>query len=352
MKTIILSLDEGDMREPHSGLEEGGRILRQGGLVAFPTETVYGLGADGLNTEAVKKIYQAKGRPSDNPLILHIASIEKIKELAVNIPERAQILMEKFWPGPLTMVFNKKKNVPDQVTGGLDTVAVRMPSHPIARNLIAAAQVPVAAPSANLSGRPSPTEAKHVIRDLEGRVDMIIDGGPCQKGIESTVIDFTSSEPILLRPGSIPLEEIEAVIDTVRIDEGIIEQADIESPRSPGMKYKHYSPRAELRLIEGKPRKVKEKIEELVSRSQKRLGLLATRQMVESLGSDLPPMTVKVMGERDDLEGIANRLFKLLREFDETDVELVFVEGLPLKGMGLAIMNRLRKAAGYQIIKA
>ncbi|AZR74011.1 threonylcarbamoyl-AMP synthase [Anoxybacter fermentans] len=353
MKTIVLKLDPEDKDlSSHPGIIKGGKILREGGLVAFPTETVYGLGANGLDPKAVKKIYQAKGRPSDNPLILHIADLSDLEELVTVVPKKAKVLIEKFWPGPLTLVLKKKNHVPDEVTGGLNTVAVRMPSHPIARELIAAANVPVAAPSANLSGRPSPTLAEHVIHDLNGRVEMIIDGGSCHTGIESTVLDFSEDKPILLRPGSISLEAIEDLIGPLKLDAGIAtKEVQHKKPKSPGMKYRHYSPEAELLIVEGESERVKEKLIELIKNSQKKLGLLATRELVESLDTDLPPITVKVLGSREKLEEIGINLFKLLREFDETEVDLILVEGLPLHGLGLAVMNRLRKAAGYQIIR-
>lgn len=324
--------------------------------MAFPTETVYGLGANGMDGEAVKKIYTAKGRPSDNPLILHIANEGSLEQLALHIPVQARILMDTFWPGPLTLVFQKQRGVPEQVTGGLDTVAVRMPSHPIAQALIAASHVPVAAPSANRSGRPSPTLAQHVIRDLEGRVEMIIDGGPAEVGIESTVVDLSTGEPVLLRPGGISIEELQETLGmTVSMDAGVAsridESAEEYKPRSPGMKYRHYSPEAELLIIEGESEQVRVQLIELIHMSGKKLGLLATREMVESLASELAPVSVKVLGKRADINEMAASLFRLLREFDEEDVELILAEGLPLHGLGLAVMNRLRKAAGYQIIQ-
>lgn len=354
MKTVILEIDP---RTPnlteHPGIKEAGAILRAGGLVAFPTETVYGLGANGLDAEAVKGIYRAKGRPSDNPLILHIVEAAALEELVLQVPEQARLLMERFWPGPLTLIFRKRPHVPDEATGGLNTVAVRMPSHPVARAIIAAAQVPVAAPSANSSGRPSPTVAAHVIRDMDGRVEMIVDGGPCEVGVESTVLDLTGEVPVLLRPGGVSFEELQAVLGEVQLDVGVADSRLDQNfaPKSPGMKYRHYSPEAELMIVEGEPAQVREKLAALIQETDKRLGLLATREMVEGLNQYLAQVSVKVLGSRADLEEAAAQLFKLLREFDEEEVDLIIAEGLPLQGIGLAVMNRLRKAAGYQIMR-
>ncbi len=360
MRTEVLKIDYeygyGDHDfTTHSGILRGAEILRLGGLVAFPTETVYGLGANGLDVTAVKKIYLAKGRPSDNPLILHIADISELYPLIIGIPEKAKLLIERFWPGPLTLVFKKQSHILAQVTGGLETVAVRMPSHPIARALIAAAKVPIAAPSANRSGRPSPTLAEHVITDLEGRVEMIIDGGSCKLGIESTVIDCSEEELVLLRPGSISVEDLQEVIGEFSYDVGIKTQdknldKDFK-PRSPGMKYRHYSPKAELMIIEGEGSKVRKKMLEMIQNSDQKLGILATREMIESFQDISSKLVIKVLGSRDNLEEMASRLFKLLREFDEEEIDLILAEGLPLHGFGFAVMNRLSKAAGYQILR-
>ena len=360
MKTVILEIDSQrgvDELTEHPGIREGGAILREGGLVAFPTETVYGLGANGLDKEAVQKIYLAKGRPSDNPLIFHIVDVQVLEELVSRVPEAARALMERFWPGPLTIIFPKKACVPDEATGGLATVAVRMPSHPLAQALIAAAGVPVAAPSANRSGRPSPTVAEHVIQDMDGRVEMIIDGGSCEVGVESTVIDLTGGVPLLLRPGGISYEELQEVLGRVQIDVGVADSRPDQDfvPRSPGMKYRHYSPEAELVIVEGESGAVRAKIAELIADSERKVGLLATKEMVEVLRDDLRydphSIPVKILGSRGDLEAAAAQLFKLLREFDDEKVDLIVAEGLPLEGIGLAVMNRLRKAAGYQIIR-
>lgn len=354
MKTVILEIDpQTPNLAEHPGIKEAGAILRSGGLVAFPTETVYGLGANGLDAEAVKGIYLAKGRPSDNPLILHIIDEAELNQLVLQVPEQAKLLMQRFWPGPLTMIFRKRPHVPDVTTGGLATVAVRMPSHPVARAIIAAAQVPVAAPSANRSGRPSPTVAAHVIRDMEGRVEMIVDGGPCEVGVESTVLDLTGETPVLLRPGGISFEELQEVLGEVQLDVGVADSRLDQNfaPKSPGMKYRHYSPEAELMIVEGEPAAVKAKMVALILETDKRLGLLATREMVAGLSQYLSEVSVKILGSREDLNEVAGQLFKLLREFDEEEVDLIIAEGLPLQGIGLAVMNRLRKAAGYQILR-
>lgn len=357
MKTVILEINPTEKNlKNHSGIIQGGEIIKEGGLVAFPTETVYGLGANGLDSEAVKGIYKAKDRPSDNPLILHIADVRDVEDLVEEIPDHAKLLMERFWPGPITLVLKKQKQVPAQVTGGLDTVAVRMPSHPIARALIAAAGVPIAAPSANRSGRPSPTLAEHVTRDLAGRVEMIIDGGPCQMGIESTVIDCTGETPMVLRPGSLSVEEMEELVGTLQLDVGVATAENKEkdvAPKSPGMKYRHYSPEAQLLIIEGEDAEVQKKFIEMINSAEAnlKLGFLATKEMVSQLQDHLVDHSVKVLGSREDLGEMAANLFRLLREFDEEDVDLILAEGLPLHGLGLAVMNRLRKAAGYQIIR-
>lgn len=393
MKTIVweISPTTGDLHS-HPGIMEAGRILQGGGLVAFPTETVYGLGANGLDSEAVKQIYVAKGRPSDNPLILHIVEQSDLDQLVVDVPDQARRLMERFWPGPLTLIFPKRPMVPDEVTCGLSTVAVRMPSHPIAQALIRAAGVPIAAPSANRSGRPSPTLAEHVLQDLNGRVEMIIDGGACAVGVESTVVDVTTPKAILLRPGGISLEDLRDVLGEVQLDVGVASTVNERSaefqPRSPGMKYRHYSPEAEILIVEGERNSVEGKILSLLTGTDRKLGLLATSELVSRLhqasfhrnegGRSIPgsvlvdvrqakislvdqngpdgarlwrEIPVKILGERNDLDEMAARLFRLLREFDAEDVELIIAEGLPLQGVGLAVMNRLRKAAGYQIIQ-
>ena len=279
MKTEILKIDLHNIDSQK--IKYAAQVIEEGGLVAFPTETVYGLGADALNKTAVEKIFKAKGRPSDNPLIVHVADKKSVGNLVLRIPEKAEKLMDAFWPGPLTLVMDKQSIVPDIITAGLDTVAIRVPSHPIALALIREAKLPIAAPSANISGKPSPTDSKHVINDLYGKVDVIIDGGFSNIGVESTVVDMVVDPPMLLRPGGITLEQLEDVIGNVRIDPGIA-QKNLDGkvvPKSPGMKYKHYAPKAKVVIVEGEIQKVAEKINELVKECESRdikVGILAT----------------------------------------------------------------------------
>nr|WP_245250246.1 L-threonylcarbamoyladenylate synthase [Thermococcus stetteri] len=333
------------MRE---GLDErkikvAARLILEGKLVAFPTETVYGLGADALNENAVRRIFEAKGRPADNPLIIHIASISDLEKVAREVPEKAKLLAEKFWPGPLTLVLPKRREVPLVTTGGLDTVAVRMPSHPIALALIKAS-TPLAAPSANISGKPSPTSAEHVIDDFYGKIEGIIDGGETWIGVESTVIDVTEEPPVLLRPGGIPVEEIERVIGPVRIHPAV-KGKNADLAKAPGMKYKHYAPNASVVVVEGEPEKRKKKIRELVEEYRERgyrVGVMAT---VEVEADEFYPL-----GKTP--EEVARNLFKALRELDRRGVDVIIAEGVEERGIGLAVMNRLRKAAGYRVIRA
>ncbi|ASJ00161.1 L-threonylcarbamoyladenylate synthase [Thermococcus gorgonarius] len=338
--TIVILMREGVQRDK---LSVAARILKKGGLVAFPTETVYGLGADALNESAVRRIFEAKGRPADNPLIVHIAEVEWLEKLAKEVPEKAWKLAEKFWPGPLTIVLPARDTVPRTTTGGLDTVALRMPAHPIALELIRLSNVPVAAPSANISGRPSPTSADHVIEDFYGKIDCIVDGGETPIGVESTVIDLTSEVPLLLRPGGLPVEEIKKVIGEIIIHPAVKgEKVDI--PRSPGMKYKHYSPNAQVIVVEGNREKVREKIDELVEEYRKKgfkVGVMAT----EEHDAD------EFFYLGGSVEEVARNLFKALRELDRRGVDLIIAEGVEESGLGMAVMNRLRKAAGYRVVK-
>ena len=332
-------------------IEKAAEIIRSGGLVAFPTETVYGLGANAYDPQAAQKIYEAKGRPSDNPLIVHVADMDGVSEVAEDIPETAGILAEKFWPGPMTLVFRKKAAVPDRTTGGLDTVAVRMPSNEIARELIIKSGVPIAAPSANTSGRPSPTTAAHVIDDMDGKIDMIIDGGPCDIGLESTIVDVTGKVPTLLRPGGITYEMLCEAVGEVEIDPAIMGPVgeDIR-PKAPGMKYKHYAPKADMTIVVGDAVKVQYKINHMATVdfvNHKNVGIIATRQ---SAGAYLIG-EVRSIGTRDDEETIAHNLFAVLREFDDMGVDVIYSEGFQDTGIGRAIMNRMRKAAGYRIIE-
>lgn len=347
-KTQILKLqgDHGD----HEKIRQAAQVLRQGGLVAFPTETVYGLGGNGLDAQAVDRIYHAKGRPSDNPMILHISERKDLDPLVQEIPPLAEKAMEAYWPGPLTLIFKKSSKVPLRVTGGLDTVAVRMPSHPIARALIREAGLPIAAPSANLSGRPSPTKAEHVVQDLYGRVDIILEGPPSQIGLESTVLDLTTPIPTILRPGGITYEDLREVLGEVSVDPGIMEDLQGDStPRSPGMKYTHYAPKAPMTIVQGGREEVIKKINRLTREYQvqgKKVGILATQENLEYYPSSI----VYSLGERDKPETIATNLFALLRKCDEDRVDVILAEGVDSHGIGMAIINRMNKAAGHRII--
>lgn len=332
-------------------LTEAAGILRKGGLVAFPTETVYGLGANGLDEEAAKKIYAAKGRPSDNPLIAHISAPEELQSLAAEIPHTAKRLMELYWPGPLTMVFKKKEIVPYGTTGGLDTVAVRMPSDPIARALIRLAGVPVAAPSANRSGRPSPTTADHVWQDMAGKIDMLIDGGPVGIGVESTIVDVTGLVPVILRPGAVTMEMIRDALGQVEIDPAILGPIkEGVRPKAPGMKYRHYAPKAPLTLVEGEMEQVVGTINRLAReelKKGKRVGIICT----DETRSCYPAGMIRSIGIRAREETVAHNLYAVLREFDDLEADVIFSESFPGDQIGQAIMNRLSKAAGYHIMK-
>ncbi|MGC8816481.1 MAG: L-threonylcarbamoyladenylate synthase [Candidatus Hadarchaeum sp.] len=328
------------------------RVIREGGLVAFPTETVYGLGANALDEAAVQRIFQVKNRPMDNPLIVHIADRDDVHLLAETVPAQAERLIETFWPGPLTLLLPKSELVPAVTTAGLATVAVRMPSHPIAQSLIREADVPVAAPSANLAGRPSPTSARHVWEDLSGKIEILIDGGEVGYGVESTVLDVTSDPPVLLRPGPITVTELRRVLGRVEVHPIARAEMPVEAAiaKAPGMKYRHYAPRAELVLVEGPPQAVVAKIRELAAGYDgegKRVGIMAVAETAAEYGLAL----VKVVGERRNPRTIAKGLFRTLREFDAENVNVILAEGVEPTGIGLAIMNRLRKAAA-NIVRA
>ena len=326
-----------------------GEILRKGGLVAFPTETVYGLGGDGLNAGSSKKIYAAKGRPSDNPLIIHIADLESLEKIVKSVPPKARLLAEKFWPGPLTMIFSKSSRVPYETTGGLESVAVRMPSHPVALAIIREGGGYIAAPSANTSGRPSPTRAEHVCEDLTGKIDMIVDGGAVGIGLESTIVDFTEEVPMILRPGYINQEMIQEVIGPVRMDRGLLITEEKVRPKAPGMKYRHYAPKAQLTIVQGSSSQVTAYINaqcEKAVREGKKPGVIAADETVSAYRGAV----VKGIGARNDEEEIARNLFAVLREFDEEDTDILFSEAFDTPRMGQAIMNRLLKAAGHHII--
>ncbi|WZL73595.1 L-threonylcarbamoyladenylate synthase [Clostridiaceae bacterium 35-E11] len=332
-------------------LVQAAEVLRQGGTVAFPTETVYGLGANALDEEAVKKIFQAKGRPSDNPLIVHIANIEDLNDLVREIPPKAQILMEKVWPGPLTMVLKKSDKIPEVITAGLDTVAIRMPSHPIAKALIEMAKVPVAAPSANLSGKPSPTQSDHVIKDLKGKVDMIVCGGSCEVGLESTVVDVTPNIPIILRPGGVTKEQLEVLLGEVQVDAAI--EGDEQKhliPKAPGMKYTHYAPQAPVYIVEGAVEDMVGMINQLKKEKENeglKVGIMVTDETKNAYQNGV----ILSMGSRKNVTSIGMNLFAVLRQFDEKGVDIIFAESVEQKSLGHAVMNRMIKAAGYNVIK-
>lgn len=349
MKTKVIKIsDKENVKDGE--LLEAAEILRAGGLVAFPTETVYGLGANALDEKAAKKIYAAKGRPSDNPLIAHISCIDELPALVREIPEAGRLLAEKYWPGPLTMIFPKKDVVPCGTTGGLDTVAVRMPSDPVANRLIRLAGVPVAAPSANTSGRPSPTRAEHVIEDMDGKIEMILDGGEVGIGVESTIVDVSGAVPTLLRPGAITMEMLEETLGHVEIDPAILGPVSAEvRPKAPGMKYRHYAPKADMILVEGETEQVVEFINREAKKASlagKKVGIICTE---ESRGM-YPEGILEVIGSREHEETVAHNLFAVLRDFDERKVDCIFSESFSKDRLGQAIMNRLCKAAGYHIV--
>ncbi len=334
-------------------LREPGEILREGGLVAFPTETVYGLGGDAENAESSRKIYAAKGRPSDNPLIVHIADFSQMEAIAQELAPQVRILADAFWPGPLTMIVRKNDRIPLETTGGLDTVAVRMPSHPVARQLILSSGCMIAAPSANSSGRPSPTRAEHVADDLSGKIDAIIDGGPVEIGLESTIVDLSEGIPTVLRPGYINLRMLEEVLgqDHVRMDPGLMEENVSARPKAPGMRYKHYAPRGDLKIVEGATDDVVETINRLSAEAiaaGSKVGVIAS---TETRSRYLYGDIVEI-GPRSDEEEIARHLFGVLRHFDDQGIEIIYSEAFDTPQMGTAIMNRLIKAAAHQLILA
>lgn len=350
MQTQIVSIGADDTPASiKEKLLEAGNILKQGGLVAFPTETVYGLGGDALNPESSNKIYTAKGRPSDNPLIIHIADMEHLGKIVREVPENAYRLATAFWPGPLTMVFNKSVIVPHQTTGGLDTVAVRMPSHPLANQFIQYSGGYVAAPSANRSGKPSPTTAKYVIQDLYGRIDMIIDATGVEIGLESTIVDVTTDVPMILRPGYITQEAISRVIGETDMDATVYSDDSGQAPKAPGMKYRHYAPKGELVLVEGAPENVMRYINGQIhahKKNGKRTGIIGTEGLIAKCSAD----SVKNIGSREQPTEAARRLYTYLREFDDENIEYIYAECFENKGLGQAVMNRLLKAAGHKII--
>lgn len=349
METIIKKITN-DLENDKLIISEAGRIIREGGLVAFPTETVYGLGGDSFSPDAAAKIYAAKGRPSDNPLIVHIAKVEDLKALSDEVPQAAYMLADKFWPGPLTIIVKKNDRVPMSVTGGLNTVAVRLPANTIARGIIEESQTFIAAPSANLSGRPSPTTGEHVIEDLSGRVDMIVDGGTIDIGLESTIVDLSETIPVVLRPGFITVEELREVIGEVVIDPAIkgTLKEDV-APKAPGMKYRHYAPKALLTIVKGEEKKVTDKLLQLLKEDVEKglkVGIMTTVKHKDLFDKG----EVICLGEADNNEEIARNLFWALRRFDELNVDVIYSEAFSEEGVGQAVMNRLNKAAGHRTI--
>lgn len=345
MDTVISKITK--IEQCEDVIQRAGQIVRQGGLVAFPTETVYGLGADALNPEAARKIYQAKGRPSDNPLIIHVACKDSVNKIVSHISKEAQMLMEQFWPGPMTLIMPKADCVPEETTGGLQTVAVRMPNHSIALALIEASGGYVAAPSANTSGRPSPTKAEHVKEDMEGKIDCILDGGEVGIGIESTIVDLSGEFPMILRPGAITKEMLEAVVGTVEVDRAMISDSSDVKPKAPGMKYRHYAPKAELIVVQGMSDNVVSEINRLARASEPdKVGILCTEETIGRYDYGL----VKSIGTREDEKTIAHNLYSVLREFDQSKVEKIYSEAFGTPELGQAVMNRLLKAAGQRKI--
>ncbi len=333
-------------------IQQAAAIIRAGGIVAFPTETVYGLGADAFNADAVLALFEAKNRPLDNPPIVHVARTEDVYRLTAQVSPKAERLMQTFWPGPLTLVFERAPEVPEVTVAGLDTVAIRMPRHSVALALILESRTPIAAPSANLAGKPSPTTAQHVFEDLDGRIDVIIDGGPTRIGVESTVLDVSVDPPMLLRPGGTPLEALHKAVGEVKLHPFVAAEAELppEKARSPGMKHKHYAPKAQVILIEGVVPAVMRKVKELTNAcwtEGRRVGVLATDETAWAYEADV----VKSLGSRRNTDAMAANLFRLLREFDAEKVDVILAEGVPTEGLGLAVMNRLRKASGYSILK-
>ena len=350
MQTIIVKADENSINA--EDMVRAGTLIKEGGLVAFPTETVYGLGGDALSPGASRKIYEAKGRPSDNPLIVHIYRMEDLYRIAEDVGDEALRLADRFWPGPLTMIFRKKDTVPKETTGGLDTVAVRMPDNRIAAAFIEAAGGFVAAPSANLSGRPSPTEVRHVIEDMNGRIDMIIDGGASVIGLESTIVDMTESVPMILRPGYITGDMVKETIGNVAYDPAVFGlSSEGLHPKAPGMKYRHYAPKGELTIVKGEREAVSAYMKDALHRGLDkglRVGIIATGETQ----AEYRDATLLVnVGARTDEDAIAHCLYSVLRRCDEEDIDLIYSEDFSTPRIGQAIMNRLIKAAGHKVVE-
>jgi L-threonylcarbamoyladenylate synthase len=349
-KTLVLKVDS--QKPEMEKIRIAADLIKKGGLVAFPTETVYGLGADALNSKAVLSLFEAKRRPLDNPPIVHVGDARDVYRLAIDVASKAENLMERFWPGPLTLIFKRSTVVPDVTVAGLDTIAVRMPNHNVALALIRESHCPIAAPSANLAGKPSPTSAEHVLEDLDGRIDAVLDCGATRIGVESTVLDLTVVPPQVLRPGGTPFEALKEVLDEVELNPVVVADRalPVERTRSPGVKHKHYAPCADVVVVEGEADAVVGKIDELICfyrQKDRRVGVLATDETASHYKADV----VKSLGSRGDLAVVARNLFRLLREFDLERVDVILAEGVPAEGLGLAVMNRLRKASGYNIIR-
>lgn len=346
IKTLISNIDEFDIDKEI--IKKHAKLISEGKTVIFPTETVYGLGANALDAEAVKKIYEAKGRPSDNPLIVHICEKDEIGELVTEISDKAKKLMDEVWPGPLTMIFKKKDIVPQKTSGGLDTVAIRMPSNPIAREIIRQSGVPIAAPSANISGRPSPTKGKHVCDEMNGRVSGIIVGGDCDFGLESTVVDMTSEKPMILRPGSVTKEQMEKIIGEVLIDPSIENKEDVAKAKAPGMKYTHYSPNGDVYIVSGNQKNVIDKINFLIEENENKglkCGVICIEENKDKYKGE-------VISLGTTLEEVGSNLFDSLIDMDKRKVDIIYSEAFSNSGVGRAIMNRLLKSAGYKVIES
>ena len=348
MQTIYYDLRDtkGQQKEIEDKISAAAKILREGGLVAIPTETVYGLGANGLDPNAVNRIFEAKGRPQDNPLIIHVTGAQWLPRYCRDIPPIAYVLARKFWPGPLTMILKRNPVVPDETTAGLDTVAVRCPNHPVTLSIIREAGIPIAAPSANTSGRPSCTTAQDVMEDMNGKIEGIVDGGPCTVGVESTILDLTCEPPRLLRPGGLPLEDLERLIGHIDVDKAVTGKLEEgEKPKAPGMKYRHYAPKAPVTVVTGSPRASAAEIARRVSPTS---GVICFDEYVHMF----PEQEVHALGPAADKLAQAQRVFDALRTFDGSGVTEVYAQCPDNRGLGLAIGNRLKKAAGFHIIEA
>ena len=333
------------LRDTEQDIRTAAAILRAGGLVGIPTETVYGLGANGLSSAAVGKIFAAKGRPQDNPLILHVPDASWLARYCREVPDSAYTLAARFWPGPLTMILPRKDVVPDAVTAGLDTVGIRCPNHPVTLAIIRAADVPVAAPSGNTSGRPSPTRAEHMVEDMAGKIDAIVDGGPCGVGVESTIIDLTCTPPRLLRPGGLPLEALEEVLGEVAVDAALLRPLGAgEKPKAPGMKYRHYAPKAPVTVVLGEPSATADYI---AAHLGEHTGVICFDEWAGRFAGHV----VENIGSAARKDEQARRVFDALRAFDHTDVTEIYAQCPHEDGLGLAVANRLKKAAGFHVVE-